>query len=180
MAGKTVSERDPNLAIALWGVFGFSFILVRAVWGLFPLAVEPIQTGSLSGLHIAAYVLWVAFMAYSEGYRGFQKHMSPRVAARAMYAARNPRPLLVILAPLFCMGLFHATRRRLAISWIILIGVIILIIAVRELTQPWRGIVDGGVVIGLGWGLLATLYYSALALTGRLSDVAAEVPEEAH
>ena len=178
MAITTTAERKPVYAVALWGVLGFAAILVQAVVGLFPKAVEPIQDGSLTVLQIALYVLWVGFMAYSEGYKGFQKHMSPRVAVRSMYAARNPRPILVVLAPLFCMGLFHATRRRLITSWVILIGVVILVIGVRQLDQPWRGIVDGGVVIGLAWGFLATMYYAILIWIGRPVDCPADVPGE--
>ena len=173
------SERKPVYAVAIWGVLGFALILIQALYGLYPLAVEPIQAGMLSPLHVVIYVAWIAFMAYSEGYKGFQKQMSPRVAVRSMYAARNPRPLLVLLAPLFVMGLFHATRRRLITSWVILIAVVILVIGVRQLDQPWRGIVDGGVVVGLGWGLAATLYYSVLALIGRVPDVSPDVPEQA-
>lgn len=170
------AERQPIHIVAVWGVAGFAALLVKAIIGLYPLAVEPIQAGTLSSLHVAIYVLWVVFMAYSEGYKGFQKQMSPRVAVRSMYAARNPRPLLILLAPLFVMGLFHATRRRLIVSWVILIGVIILVIAVRALDQPWRGIVDGGVVVGLTWGLLATLYYFIAALAGRVPDISPDVP----
>ena len=35
------------------------------------------------------------------------------------------------------------------------------------LPQPWRGIVDVGVVIGLGWGALATLALFVAALRGH-------------
>ncbi len=178
MAEARTTARKPVHAVAIWGVLGFAAILIQAVVGLFPLAIEPIQEGSLTGLQTGLYVLWVVFMAYSEGYKGFQKQMSPRVAVRSMYAARNPRPLLVIFAPFFCMGLFHATKRRLITSWAILIGVVILVIGVRQLDQPWRGIVDGGVVVGLAWGLLATLYYAILAWTGSEPDVPADVPGE--
>ena len=157
MANEIHAAPKPNYIVAVWGVLGFALLLTRAVWSLTPLALEPIRAGSLHASHIVLYVLWVAFMAYSEGYKGFQKKVAPRVAARSLYAARNPRLLLVILAPIFCMGLFHATRRRLITSWTILCGIIALVIGVRQLDQPWRGIIDGGVVVGLAWGLIAVL-----------------------
>ena len=178
MADSGSEERQPIYPVAVWGVLGFAAILVQAIVGLFPKAVQPIQDGTLSPWQIVLYVAWVGFMIYSEGYKGFQKQMSPRVAVRSMYAARNPRPLLVLLAPLFVMGLFHATRRRLITSWVILIGVILLVIAVRQLDQPWRGIIDGGVVLGLAWGLAATLYYAVLAWIGQPPDVEADVPAD--
>lgn len=164
--------------MSVWGVLGFAAVLVQAIVGLFPKAVQPIRDGSMSSFQIALYVAWVGFMIYSEGYKGFQKQLSPRMAVRSMYAARNPRPLLVILAPLFCMGLFHATRRRLITSWVILIGVIVLVIGVRQLDQPWRGIIDGGVVLGLAWGLTATLYYALRTWLGNPPDVAADIPDD--
>jgi apolipoprotein N-acyltransferase len=96
-----------------------------------------------------------------------------------MYAARHPRPVIVVLAPLFCMGLFHATRKRLIVSWCALIGIVGLIVLVRQLDQPWRGIVDGGVVAGLGWGLVAMLWFMVRALLGHPMPVPADVPEDA-
>jgi hypothetical protein len=105
--------------------------------------------------------------------------MAPRFAARSMYLAAYPRPLWVVFAPFFCIGLFHATRRRMIVSWSIFVGVVTLVVAVRQLAQPWRGIIDGGVVVGLGWGAAAVLWTSYRALTGRLQGVSPEVPSEA-
>lgn len=169
-------HHKPRHAVAVWGVLGFSLLLVRAIWSLTPLALEPLLSGSLSTLQGGLYVLWVGFMAYSEGYRGFQRKVAPRVAVRAMYAATHPRPVLVALAPLFCMGLFHATRKRLIVSWIVLVGVVTMVVLVRYLDQPWRGIVDGGVVVGLLWGLIAIVWYFARSLMGRPPAVSPEVP----
>jgi hypothetical protein len=36
-----------------------------------------------------------------------------------------------------------------------LVGVVALVLIVKSLPQPWRGIVDGGVVVGLAWGLVS-------------------------
>jgi len=48
-------------------------------------------------------------MLYSEGYKGFQKGYSPRVAARGHYLRDHSTLLRAILAPLFCMGFFHSS-----------------------------------------------------------------------
>jgi len=168
---------EPLHALA-WAVLAFSAILIRAIWTLAPMALEPIREHTLSTVQIILYIAWVIFMAYSEGYKGFQRQLAPRFAVRGVYAGHSGRPLLVILAPLFCMGLFHATRRRLIIAWSVLIGVIVLIVAVRQFDQPWRGIIDGGVVVGLTWGVIAIWYYAILALIGRPPDVTADVPDE--
>jgi hypothetical protein len=174
MAGT--NTRKPVHAVAVWGVLGFVAIVFRAVWSLTPMALAPIRAGTMTALHWTLYLGWLVFMVYSEGYKGFQRKVAPRVAARAMYAATHPRPLLVLLAPLFCMGLFHATRKRLIVSWCALTGIVTLIILVRQLDQPWRGIVDGGVVAGLAWGLAAMLWYLVRALQGHPMPVPADVP----
>ena len=113
----------------------------------------------------AALVAWCAFMAVAEGYRGFQLRFSPMVVARAA-TLRGAPPLHQALAPVYCMGLFHATRRRLAVSWGLVIGIVVLIVLVGGLPQPWRGIVDAGVVVGLSWGAASLVGWAVAALRG--------------
>jgi len=161
---------------AAWGILGVLTLLTRAIVSLAPIALDAMM-GPLTAWEWLALGLWVGFMAYAEGYRGFQKRFSPFVAARVIELIDRPSALRVALAPAFCMGLFDATRRRLLISWGVLLGVIALIAVVRLLDQPWRGIVDAGVVIGLSWGAL-----SLLASVGRavLTGHPAADPELAH
>jgi hypothetical protein len=96
-----------------------------------------------------------------------------------MYLASHPRPLHVALAPFFCTGLFHATRRRMIASWLLYAGIIALILAVRALDQPWRGMVDAGVVVGLSWGAVSILIYYVRALAGHPPAVSPELPDPA-
>lgn len=163
---------------AMWGVVGVLLLLGSAVCRLAPLAVDAFAH-ELAWYHWSGLVLFVLFMAYAEGYVGFQQRFSPRVAARARYLKANPRTIAVLLAPFFCMGYFHATRRRQITSLSLTFGIIILIILVRFLPQPWRGIVDAGVVVGLAWGLLSLLIFSVQAffLKGEF-PYSPEVPEE--
>lgn len=155
MDATLATPRRPVAAlISVWGMLGVVLLIGSALWRLTPLAVEPIAAGSLSVGHWALMVGWVAFNAYAEGYRGFQKRFSPRTAARAIYLGQNPSTVRVLLAPLFCMGFFGATRRVTISAWVVLLVVMGLVALVRVLDQPWRGIVDAGVVVGLGWGLL--------------------------
>ena len=139
--------------VAAWGVAWVSFLLGRAIWRLAPMALEPWTENLMNGGHKAAYIAWLVANAYLEGYRGFQLRFSPRVVSRAVYLGRNPRPLWIVLALPFCMSLFHSTRRQKTVSWTFIGALILLIWWVRSLAQPWRGIVDGGVVLGLVWGL---------------------------
>lgn len=159
---------------ALWGLAGVAALLGSATWRLGRLAL-PAVTGDLSGFQLAALAAVVLFMAYAEGYRGFQRGFSPRVAARARYLLDHPRTLHVLLAPFFCMGYFHATRRRQRTSILLTVGIIGLVLAVRLLPQPWRGIVDAGVVVGLAWGLLSVLGFGLKALTQKAFPHSPEV-----
>jgi hypothetical protein len=140
-----------EIAVATWGVVGVLALVAQALVRLTPLALEPLATG-MTSLQWALYLGWIAFNAYAEGYRGFQLSFSPRVVARAVHLARHPNAVHVLLAPVYCMALFQASRRRMIVAWVLLIAIVAIVVAVRMLPQPWRGIVDAGVVVGLGWG----------------------------
>jgi len=144
--------------IAIFAVSQVLAMVGSAIYRLTPLALEPILDGSLTPPLTVAMVMWVIFNAYAEGYRGFQKRFSPRTVARAAYLGENPRPLDVLFALPFSMGLYFANRRQLIVSWVFLLGLAALITFVRALPQPYRGIIDAGVVIGLGWGALSLVY----------------------
>jgi len=143
---------------AIWGFAGAFALISYAVWRLTPLAVDALDY-QLTLLQWTLLIANVLFMAYSEGYKGFQLAFSPRVAARSLYLSRHPTTVRLLFAPLFVLGYFDATRRRMIISYLLTTMIIVLIILVHQLQQPWRGIVDAGVVIGLGWGLVSMLYF---------------------
>lgn len=165
--------------IALWGMVGVVLLIGSALWRLTPLAIEPMVDGSMNTWHWALMIGWSAFNLYAEGYRGFQLRFSPRTAARAIYLGHNPTPTRVLLAPFFCMGFFGATRRVLIAAWAVLIMVAGLVTVVRLLDQPWRGIVDAGVVIGLGWGLLTLVVFFVGGLARGEMPVDPQVPDAA-
>lgn len=168
----------PNWAgrlAAAWAVAGVLALLGSAIARLTPLALEALA-GPLRWQQWAFLLPWTVFMAWSEGYRGFQRGFSPRVVVRAAALLRNPRPLHVLLAPAIAMGWLHGTRRRLIVARSMTLGIAGLVVIVRALPQPWRGLVDGGVVLGLAWGAIAILVFAARALGGRPPAVAADLP----
>jgi hypothetical protein len=69
-----------------------------------------------------------------------------------------------------------APRRRRITSISVTAGIIILVILVRYLSQPWRGIIDGGVVVGLLWGLISLLLFGCRALSAGEFPYPPEVP----
>lgn len=167
-----------ELAIFLWAVLGVIAILVESVVRLLPRALEPILDGSLELPGVLAYVAAIVLLAYTEGYRGFQRRFSPRVVVRALALAQRGGWLLIALAPLMAMGLIHATRRRLIGSWVLVLCIVTLILLVGLLEQPWRGAVDAGVVVGLSWGTVATLVPMAQALRGKIPTIDPDLPAE--
>jgi len=161
---------------ALWGLVGVLVLLGSAVFRLGPLAIDAFSY-EFSWYHWASLALIVVVMAYAEGYRGFQQGFSPRVAARAKYLIDHPRGLNMIFAPFFCMGYFHATKRRKITSLSLTAGIIVLIVLVRLVSQPWRGIIDAGVVLGLVWGIVSLLVFSVQAFTEEHFPYSPEVRE---
>lgn len=162
---------------AVWGIAGVTLLLGSAVYRLTPLAFSAFVY-PFRWYHWSALVLVVLFMSYAEGYRGFQQRFCPRVAARARYLKEHPRTLHVFLAPFFCMGYFHATKKRRVTSISLTAGIIILILLVRLVSQPWRGIIDAGVVIGLIWGLVSLLVFCFVSFTSKEFGYSPEVPED--
>ena len=51
-------------------------------------------------------------------------------------------------------------RRGLIVAWALVIGIVALVLLVRLAPQPWRGIIDAGVVLGLGIGSLSILFHT--------------------
>jgi hypothetical protein len=161
--------------IVLWAVGGVVALLLQAIVRLTPHALDALAA-PLTPLQALLYAAWVAIAAYSEGYRAFQLRFSPKVIARALYLSQNPSPLGVLLAPAFCMALFFAKRRALIVAWCTLLMILCLIALLRITPQPWRGIVDGGVVVGLGWGTLSLLWHGLRVLGGHPPQNVAELP----
>jgi hypothetical protein len=157
--------------IGAYGVLGVVALLAQALWRLTPRAWEAIA-GGLTTTQWVVTVVWVVAMAHAEGYRGFHRRFSPRVVARAQYLAEHPTP------PLYCMSLFAASRRGMIVARGLVVGITVLVVLVRMLPQPWRGIVDAGVVVGLALGTLSILYYAGRAVAGYEPVVPPDLPED--
>jgi len=148
----------------IWAILGVSALLLNAIIRLAPRGVEALQMelGVFQWILLVGFAL---FMMVAEGYRGFQKSFSPRTAARVKYLKNNPTGLRVILAPFFAMGFFEATKKTKIVVWSIMTMVVLLITLVSQLPQPWRGIIDIGVVLGLSWGVISFWVLTFRALT---------------
>lgn len=161
---------------AVWGVLGVLLILGQALGRLGPLALEA-MCGELSSAQWAVLIGWVVAMAYGEGYRGFHRRFSPRVVARAAHLARHPTLVRGLFAPFFCTSLFGASRRGVIVARVLVVSITAIVVMVKQLPQPWRGIIDAGVVVGLGLGSLSVVYFAVRALFGFASPVPPDLPE---
>ena len=173
------ADGKPRLWVAAWGIFGVLLLLGKALHKVIPIALEPLQQGTMTRVQILLYVACILFNAWAEGYRGFQRGFAPRVVARAFHLARNPRPLHVLLAPAYCMSYFHASRRGMIVAWTVSCTIALVVIGVRHVPQPWRGIIDAGVVVGLLWGMVAVLVFFVRAAQGHVPAVKINLPEHA-
>jgi hypothetical protein len=159
----------------VWAVLGVSGLLLFAIYRLAPKALEAYEHGLSPSQWVIAGATCV-FMAYTEGFRGFQGRFSPRTAARIRYLRDHPNAVHSLLAPLFAMGFFHAERRTRITAHVMLFGIVIFVTLVHRLDQPWRGIIDAGVVVGLGWGVVSLAWSIVQALTLPDFAASAEVP----
>jgi len=174
----TNTERPAQRRVAaLWGVIGVTAIVLYAIVRLTTYVIGALAVG-LDALQWLALVVNVILMAWLEGYRGFQLRFAPRVAARALYLYRhsNSRGTWP-LAPLFCIGYFDANRRTRIFAWAGTTGIVILVLLIHRLGQPWRGIIDAGVVVGLSWGLISLVVMAVATFRAGEYLVSPEVPD---
>ena len=151
-------------AAAVWGVVGVTLFLSMAVWRVAPHIAE-VFTVETTWWQWLAFGFSIVFMAYTEGYKGFQQKFAPRVASRVLYLSTHAGWLNGLLAPAFCLGYFGSTRRRQITAITISLMIAAIVHFVKEFNAPWRGIVDAGVIVGLSWGLLAFLVFVRIAFT---------------
>lgn len=142
----------------IWGVGGIVLLLTFAIVRLGGVALA-VGDHPVAAWQWGLACAWLLYMVWAEGYKGFHLAFAPRVVVRAEYLARHPQPLHVLLAPLYCMGYIHATTRRRLLSVALTSMILCFVFLVRMLPQPWRGLVDAGVVAGLMVGVASILYY---------------------
>jgi hypothetical protein len=163
-----------------WGISGVLLILLFAIVRLSARVVEMLSY-SLNLWQWLGLVMFALYMAYAEGYKGFHRNFAPRVIARARFFLEQSNLKnfgYVLIAPLLCMGYIHATRKRKLVSALLTSAIIILVLLVSMLPQPWRGIIDVGVVLGLLMGVCSIAYFWVQSLKhGWVSPVPADFPE---
>ena len=164
--------------VAAWGVLGHVALLLMGASKLLPVAVAVMTASPPSGGRWAYGAASAAFMAYFQGYRGLQLRFAPLVVGRAAHFARNPGLLRALLAPAYSMGLVYATRRRMLVSWGLLLSMAGIGMLAARLPEPHRGVVDLGVATGLAWGALALTIVALRALVGHVPRCDLSLPAD--
>mmetsp|Transcript_2741 Transcript_2741/g.7329 ORF Transcript_2741/g.7329 Transcript_2741/m.7329 type:complete len:287 (-) Transcript_2741:1486-2346(-) len=169
---------------SVWGSFGVMYILAKAITRVMPIALEPFKAGSalvFSPLQWSLYAASCLLFAYAEGYKGFHLKFAPLCVKRSFTlligTPQGNNPLHYLFAPLYSMGLFQATKKRMTVSWCVSLGVASVVAVVKRLPAAPRCILDAGVVVGLTLGSASILYhYARSILTGKLPDIDACLP----
>ena len=167
----------PTPWLVAYAALGVVALLASSVWRLTHPVLEA-ASEPIASWHWIWVLPWCAFMVYAEAYRGFHKQFCPRVVKRS-FTLPTDRPWLWPVAPLVATGLLHATRKRLLVSRLLVAGIVLLVVGIRFIDQPVRGLIDLGVVLGLGGGTLSLIYHLGRAAMGQLPDVDPDWPEPA-
>ncbi len=146
-----------------WALLGFCLLLGYAVFRLFG-HFQDSWNLEYHWYHWILLVVNTVFMAYSEGYKGFQNSYSIKFAGRLKQLETTPSTLKLLLAPLFCMNYFATAKKDMILSYVLTVAIIVLVIVFSFIPQPWRGILDVGVVVGLTYGIIATILISVSSL----------------
>ncbi len=166
-----------GIIAAIWGFIGVFLFIGSAILKLAHFTLQ-INFETLELSQWMLMLAWIVFMAYYEGYKGFQKGFSPRVAARIRYLTYNVTIKRLVFAPFFCLGFFDAERKRIIFIVCITLGIVLIVKLVENIPMPWRGMLDAGVVVGLAWGLISMVLFSIKAFLYKDFPHCAEVPKE--
>lgn len=156
------SEAAPRAAsarplVGAWALAGVAALFLEAIYNLGRRGIATVQAG-LAPLEWAVLLLLTGAFVYGEGVRALQRKWVPRVLGRCAAVARERAWWLRLLAPLYAMGLVGGTAGTRFRASLGVAAVVVAVLVVRSLPEPWRGIIDLAVAAALLWGLVALLH----------------------
>ena len=143
-----------------WAILGIAAVFVEAIVQLGRRGYTTMTSG-LEPLEWVALAILSAAFVYGEGMRALERRWVPGVIARA-HTLDRASALNRWLAPLYAMSLVGAPRVVLARAWVGVALIVLAVLVVRALPEPWRGIVDTAVALALLWGLIAIVRQSTV------------------
>eukprot|EP00933_Yihiella_yeosuensis_P050463 TRINITY_DN4824_c0_g1_i1.p1 TRINITY_DN4824_c0_g1~~TRINITY_DN4824_c0_g1_i1.p1 ORF type:complete len:279 (+),score=42.62 TRINITY_DN4824_c0_g1_i1:66-902(+) len=158
-SSSSSSSSSRSRVVQAWGALGVCSYLGYGVQKVVPIVMEGLgaidQTWQWGLLAVT-----LLFFAYVEGYKGFQLGFSPRVVSRAWVVSEDAEGAPFwhkVLAPAFCIGYFHGTKKRVITSWAVTSVIFAVVVGVKQLANPYRAIIDAGVIVGLMWGIVSII-----------------------
>ncbi len=149
----------PGIAAGTWGILGFTVLVARALLGMSPEIGDMLAT-PLNAWHQIGLVVIVLVFGLGKGYFIFRQRFCPSYVSRIGELSLPPVKLLnAVLAPLYCLNLIGAERRQLVRGYAIVTGIILMIISVKIVPSPWRGMILTGVALALTWAALEIAYH---------------------
>ena len=143
--------------ILIYSIGGVIAIFSSAIFRLYPHVREGFSF-ELTTLNWVVLIAYLAVMIVAKGYFALHCSFVPRVINRSELLVENGKLIDRLLAPLYCMGFFKAPKKRIIISYAMLLLIIAFIVSASKISQPWRGIIDLGVIVGLSLGILSLLF----------------------
>jgi hypothetical protein len=137
-----------------WAIGGVAAALLEGIARLGHAAQRVLGAG-LTPAQWAVFVALAVLLAYFEGHRALQRRFVPAVIGRGLDAGDALPGAAALWAPLYSISLVGDTRSQRARSLGGIALILTAVLLVRQLPQPWRGIVDGAVALALTWGLIA-------------------------
>lgn len=157
----SLSNRTANwlgIAAGAWGILGFTVLVARALLGMSP-EIENMLATPLNAWQQIGLVVIVLVFGLVKGYFIFRQRFCRSYASRIGELSLQPVKLLyAVLAPLYCLNLIGAERRQLVRGYAIIAGIILMIVSVKFVPAPWRGMILTGVAVALTWAALEIAY----------------------
>ena len=138
----------------IWGFLGISYMILHGLSCMIPYVIE-LDFRLFKWYHMISFFGVIIILGYSEGYKGFQKSFSPRTANRLYNIFLKPTFFRVFFSPFISMGFIESSKKLKYISYGLLLMIVMFILLIGKLNDPWRGIIDAGVIVGLSWGLVS-------------------------
>ncbi len=154
-----IARQVTRLLVAAWALGGFAVLIGQALFRLTPRALETLG-GPLQPMEQASAAVSIVLFSVGKGWFVFHRRFAPRFAGRLRGLVRVRPAVGVALAPLYCMGLAPARRADVPMalrSLLFTLAIVAMVIGLRQVVAPWRGIVTSGVVVALFFGLATTL-----------------------
>jgi len=108
----------------------------------------------LEPIEWAALVVVFGLFVYGEGELALGRRWVPHTMRRARELDATSPLVHRLLAPLYAMSLIGAPRSAITRAWLGVALIVLAVLIVRELPEPWRGIVDLSVAAALAWGFM--------------------------